>query len=62
MPYRYHPTRHATRRSYARSCAAPALGLVALQVALAIGSVALAYEMVMPVVAHIGEVLAHVVP
>lgn len=62
MPYRYHPTRHATRRSYARSCAAPALGLVALQVALAIGSVALAYEMLVPVVAHIGDVLAHAMP
>lgn len=58
MPTRYHPT----RRSCARSCAAPALGLVALQVALAIGSVALAYEMLVPVVAHIGDVLAHAVP
>lgn len=58
MPTRYHPTRHATRRS----CAAPALGLVALQVALAIGAVALAYEMLVPVVAHIGDVLVHAVP
>lgn len=58
MPYRYHPT----RRAYARSCAAPALGLVALRVALAIGSVALAYEMLVPVVAHIGEVLTHAMP
>lgn len=62
MPTRYHPTRHATSRSYARSCATPALGLVALQVALAIGAVALAYEMLVPVVAHIGDVLAHAVP
>lgn len=62
MPYRYRPTRYTTHRSYARSHATPALGLVALQVALAIGSVALAYEMLVPVVAHIGDVLVHAVP
>jgi len=35
---------------------------VALRAALAIGSVALAYEMLVPVVAHIGEVLTHAMP